>query len=126
MWWQAREAFAATPPAGQSLLHRDFHPGNVLVGRDGAVTVLDWTDASWGCGFADVGHFRANIVALHSLSLADEFLVMYMNRIGAVGAYPRIWDIYAVVGMPRELDRLCPSRVDDMRTLLRAAVRDMR
>ena len=119
MWWQAR-SLRRNATCGPEPPAPGFHPGSSLSGETGRHRPgLDGCELGvWLCRR---GALQANIVALHSLSLADEFLVMYMNRIGAVGAYPRIWDIYAVVGMPRELDRLCPSRVDDMRTLLRAA-----
>ena len=41
--------------AAPSLLHNDFHPLNVLVGSDGALTVIDWSDARIGDRHFDVG-----------------------------------------------------------------------
>ncbi len=40
-------------PAGTSLLHGDFHPGNILLTGEGPVTI-DWPDASRGHPLADV------------------------------------------------------------------------
>ena len=40
-------------PEGNRVCHGDFHPGNVLMTRDGAV-VIDWNDATRGSPLADV------------------------------------------------------------------------
>ncbi len=40
-------------PGGDRLCHGDFHPGNILVTRQGE-TVIDWMDASRGNPLADV------------------------------------------------------------------------
>ena len=36
-------------------LHVDFHPGNLLVGDDGRLSVLDWTNAAVGDPLIDLG-----------------------------------------------------------------------
>jgi aminoglycoside phosphotransferase (APT) family kinase protein len=41
-------------PHGDRLCHGDFHPGNVLVARDGGAVAIDWTGASRGDAAADV------------------------------------------------------------------------
>jgi aminoglycoside phosphotransferase (APT) family kinase protein len=124
LWGLAQRLFTTTPPPGTTLIHRDFNPGNILIGPDGDVTILDWTDASWGCGFADVGHLRVNLVAMHSLQAADDFLAFYLSRARIRSGYPRIWDVYAALGMPLELGRLPAVRVADIKTLLSIAVAD--
>jgi aminoglycoside phosphotransferase (APT) family kinase protein len=40
-------------PAGQSLCHGDYHPGNVLITKNGPV-VIDWMTASTGSPWTDV------------------------------------------------------------------------
>ena len=40
-------------PNGESVLHGDFHPGNVMLSPDGPV-VIDWPDASRGHALGDV------------------------------------------------------------------------
>jgi uncharacterized protein (TIGR02172 family) len=40
-------------PAGQTLCHGDYHPGNILLTRDGPV-VIDWMTACSGSRWADV------------------------------------------------------------------------
>lgn len=43
----------AALPDGDRLCHGDFHPGNVVAARDGAV-IIDWVDAARGHPSADV------------------------------------------------------------------------
>jgi aminoglycoside phosphotransferase (APT) family kinase protein len=43
------------PPAKASILHLDFHPLNLIVNRDRALVVLDWSEADLGDPHADVG-----------------------------------------------------------------------
>jgi uncharacterized protein (TIGR02172 family) len=40
-------------PDGQVLCHGDFHPGNIIVTRNGPV-IIDWMTACSGCNWADV------------------------------------------------------------------------
>lgn len=49
----AAASMLATLPAGRTLLHGDFHPGNVIIGPDGPV-IIDWFDASAGHADADI------------------------------------------------------------------------
>lgn len=46
---------------GESICHGDFHPGNILITRKGAM-IIDWIDASIGNPLADVA--RSSIIAL--------------------------------------------------------------
>lgn len=48
-------------PDGESLCHGDFHPGNVLLTRQGEV-IIDWIDAARGNPLADLA--RTTILAL--------------------------------------------------------------
>ncbi len=42
-----------TLPDGDSLLHGDFHPDNLMVGAQG-MAIIDWPNAARGCPIADV------------------------------------------------------------------------
>jgi aminoglycoside phosphotransferase (APT) family kinase protein len=54
----------------RSLCHGDFHPLNIMVGDDGALTVLDWSDAAIGDRHSDVARtlvlFRVAWIAAES------------------------------------------------------------
>ena len=67
------------PARSQALLHRDFHPGQVILRRDGVgVGVLDWDDAALGEPELDLGNLEAH------LQLDD------LQRRGSVGAATRL------------------------------------
>jgi aminoglycoside phosphotransferase (APT) family kinase protein len=67
-------------PAGGSLLHGDFHPANVLDGRDGRV-VIDWTLGTRGDAAGDVA--RTRLLLLRAAVPADApALVRRLDRFG--------------------------------------------
>jgi len=94
------------PAAGHALIHRDYHPGNVLwVG--GAVSgIIDWPVASVGVPEADVGHCRVNLRGRFGPEAADRFLEAYRAVSGRREYHP-YWDIVAALG---GLDEACDAR----------------
>lgn len=74
---QAAQDALARLPRGSSLLHGDFHPGNVILTPDGPV-VIDWPDASRGHPLSDV----ARTVVLASLGgLPEQALLRLLVRV---------------------------------------------
>lgn len=98
VWRAAVEVFHRPDPPGPAVLvHRDFHPGNVLW-HDGEVSaLLDWQSASIGLPDVDVGHCRANLVRRFGLAVADRFTAMWEAEAGR--RYDRWADVAAVIGM---------------------------
>jgi aminoglycoside phosphotransferase (APT) family kinase protein len=93
IWHEAFRLFHGPPPPhATTLIHRDFHPGNVIW-RDGRVTgIVDWVMAGRGAPQADVGHCRWNLARTQSPQVADEFL-------DATGYdYHPYWDVVAALG----------------------------
>jgi aminoglycoside phosphotransferase (APT) family kinase protein len=87
-------------PGGSGvLLHRDYHPGNLLLDpASGEVSgLVDWASASRGLPDADVGHCRFNLVARRGRAEADRFRDRWVVDSGR-GAYDPRFDITAVVG----------------------------
>ena len=84
------------PPHTRVLVHRDFHPGNVLWSRGRVSGVVDWTHTCRGPAAADVAHCRLNLAILFGIDAADDFARRY-------GELPnQAWhDIADVVGMGR-------------------------
>ena len=82
-WARLIEASRDHEPAGEIvLLHRDYHPGNVLW-HDGAVTgVVDWPNACRGVAGIDVGHCQRDIVMTHGIEIAEAFLTAYGEASG--------------------------------------------
>ena len=63
MWERAAEISDARPPGlPEVLMHRDFHPGNVLWRRGQVSGVVDWQGACTGPAVADVAHCRVNLL----------------------------------------------------------------
>jgi aminoglycoside phosphotransferase (APT) family kinase protein len=94
VWHNAFELFDGPPPPhATTLIHRDFHPGNVLW-RDGRPTgIVDWPNASRGAPEADIGHCRWNLARTQGPHAADAFL----NATGAADYHP-YWDVVAALG----------------------------
>jgi aminoglycoside phosphotransferase (APT) family kinase protein len=57
--WAGDPALAARLPAGDRLLHLDFHPLNVMTDGRAVTAVLDWTNASAGDPRADAARALA-------------------------------------------------------------------
>lgn len=73
-WLAALEICDLPAPAGPTaLIHRDYHPGNVLV-DDGVITgIVDWPNACAGPPEVDIAHCRLNLAITHGLPVADAF-----------------------------------------------------
>jgi aminoglycoside phosphotransferase (APT) family kinase protein len=97
-WRRAIDAYQGPPPSVERvLLHRDYHPGNVLW-RGGRLTgVVDWANASIGPPEADVGHCRANLAGHLGSHVADDFLKRWLALTGRTSYHP-YWDIVVTVG----------------------------
>jgi aminoglycoside phosphotransferase (APT) family kinase protein len=94
VWVRAFEVFDGPAPAhDRCLIHRDYHPGNVLW-ADGAVSgVIDWSNASVGSANADIGHCRVNLAGYIGIEAAERFL-----EITGREDYHPYWDLVAALG----------------------------
>jgi aminoglycoside phosphotransferase (APT) family kinase protein len=60
----------------ETLLHGDFHPGNVALGDDGMLVIFDWTDTSVGHPFFDLATYmmdETDVSATTSATLVDAY-----------------------------------------------------
>jgi aminoglycoside phosphotransferase (APT) family kinase protein len=97
--WQRALAIYHKPPvaAEKVLIHRDYHPGNILWSRRAISGVVDWATTSLGTPEADVGHCRANLVGPDTAA-ADRFLAAYQALSGRDSYHP-YWDIAPCVDL---------------------------
>jgi len=102
LWVRAVAAARGPVPAtAATLLHRDYHPGNVLWRRGRISGVVDWQAAQLGPPAADAGHCRMNLLG-RGLECADRFTAHWEEVSGEV--YDPFFDLAAIVG-----------RLDDLR-----------
>ncbi|MFI1290579.1 aminoglycoside phosphotransferase family protein [Streptomyces sp. NPDC020792] len=79
------------------VLHRDFHPGNVLFTGDGdglrISGVVDWVETSWGPADLDVAHCSTALALLHGVSAGMDFADRYLAA-GGTPAEDRAAHLY--------------------------------
>ncbi len=102
LWRRAIALFrGGTPDTASCLVHRDFHPGNVLWIGDTITAVIDWAETSWGPADLDVAHSCTNFAMLHDLDSARAFVRAYRRNGGSVAGEPeaqRFWAIADILG----------------------------
>jgi aminoglycoside phosphotransferase (APT) family kinase protein len=121
VWRAAVARFLQPDPGGpRVLVHRDFHPGNVLWQGDRVSGLLDWQSASTGLPDVDVGHCRANLVRRFGLAVADRFTRTWEAEAGR--RYDTWADVAAVIGMLDDLREVVPSNAAEIEEQLARAV----
>ncbi|WP_188496142.1 phosphotransferase family protein [Pullulanibacillus pueri] len=93
LWKKAIHLSQCLPPEDQQrIIHRDFHPVNVLW-SDGRISgIVDWVNACIGPIGVDVGHCRMNLVALFGVEAAERFLHYYCT-FNPTFRYTLYWDL---------------------------------
>ena len=101
VWERAAEIYHGPAPRLPAvLLHRDFHPGNVLW-RWGQVSgVVDWQAACTGPAVADVAHCRVNLLAFGT-EAAERFTALWQHAAGT--AYHPWADVVTIMGFLDDL-----------------------
>ncbi len=105
-WWRdaatwervARLAEAPRIVDEPVVIHRDFHPGNLLWVEGRMSGVVDWVEACIGPAAVDSSHMRVNLAVLHGPGMAD----------GVIDGDPA-WDIEAALDF---VDWSPPGAVD--------------
>jgi aminoglycoside phosphotransferase (APT) family kinase protein len=101
VWERAVEiSRGPAPDLPAVLLHRDYHPGNVLWRRGRVSGVVDWLGACAGPAAADVAHCRLNLLTMGT-EVAEHFTVSWERMAGA--AYHPWGDVVTVVGFLDDL-----------------------
>ena len=80
------------PSAEHVLLHRDYHPGNLLWENGTLSGIVDWPSSCRGPRGIDVAHARGNLALVDGVGAADQFLRAYRHIVPSYDHDPW-WDI---------------------------------
>ena len=97
-------SFLRTDGDGQTLLHGDFWPGNVLWQGEELAAVIDWEDALLGDPLFDVAITRLDLALIHGVKAADLFTARYLERTGSEEALLPHWDARAAARQEPHLE----------------------
>jgi len=88
------------PSFDPCLIHRDYHPTNVLWNeeQDQVIGIVDWVSGCNGPAGIDVGHCRINLVQLYGVDAANTFLEAYLEA-NPEFEYDPYWDICCLLDM---------------------------
>jgi aminoglycoside phosphotransferase (APT) family kinase protein len=81
-WWHdaglwdraVRQTTTARPSGPGVLIHRDFHPGNLLWTGGALTGIVDWVNACAGPAEVDTAHLRVNLAVLGDVANADRVI----------------------------------------------------
>jgi aminoglycoside phosphotransferase (APT) family kinase protein len=96
LWHKAAQICHNPPPETLiRLIHRDYHPANVLFHNGHLSGVVDWINACHGCVSLDVATCRNDIACLHGIEAANAFQAYYEAAMG-IKHHP-LWDLRATL-----------------------------
>jgi aminoglycoside phosphotransferase (APT) family kinase protein len=133
LWEHAIAAIDREPPPHRALfLHRDFHPGNVLLDGDTVSGVVDWVETSWGPADLDVAHCATALALLHGPAAGLAFPGHYERAGGALSADAadrRYWRLLDALAFAPDAEKVATpwrtlGRTDLTPPLLRARLED--
>lgn len=77
-------------PKHNKVCHGDFNPSNVIVGKNGKMTVVDWAHATQGSASADAA-MTYLLFALKDQETADLYLNMFCKKSDTARQYVQQW-----------------------------------
>jgi aminoglycoside phosphotransferase (APT) family kinase protein len=78
-----------------TLLHDDYHPGNVLWSRGRLTSVVDWTGAGFGEPASDACYLRQDVALVCGSDAGDEVIAAYEAAVGAPVPDRPFWELLA-------------------------------
>lgn len=93
--WLRNSFFCTRRAAGQGLVHRDFHPDNILTDGERITGVIDWGELTIADPAVDVGWTRMILSTEATIALGDQFASDYMRRNPDVAKTLAFWEVFA-------------------------------
>jgi Ser/Thr protein kinase RdoA (MazF antagonist) len=97
----------SAPTTPIRIIHRDYHPANVLFVADRLSAVVDWINACRGSVCVDVAICSNDICALHGVEAAKKFQQYYEVASG-IKQHP-YWDLHTFMDFFTDLDDVVAS-----------------
>jgi aminoglycoside phosphotransferase (APT) family kinase protein len=95
-WRRAVELFQRPLPATPiRLIHRDYHPANVLFTGERLTGIVDWINTCRGAVNIDVAVCRVDLICLHGVDAANQFLQYYEQASGT--EHHPLWDVHGIL-----------------------------
>jgi aminoglycoside phosphotransferase (APT) family kinase protein len=104
LWARVGRAIGDVTWSVNTLIHGDFHPGNVLFARRRLSAVIDWPLAAAGQPASDVCFCRLDTALMLGLEVADLILAAYEAETGAPLPDRPFWDLVAATRAETDLD----------------------
>jgi RimJ/RimL family protein N-acetyltransferase/aminoglycoside phosphotransferase (APT) family kinase protein len=122
LWERAVELWhTAMPGYRPTLIHRDFHPGNVHWLRNKPSGIVDWPNACRGPRGCDVATCRGNLIDLVGADAAVRFVAAYCEVTGE--EYHPYWEMASILESdPADLTR---PLLDTLEPRLECALRSL-
>lgn len=96
LWqWASSMRARPLPPFRGVLIHRDFHPGNVLWLRGQVSGIVDWANGCRGPAGVDVATCRGELMRIRGRDAADDFAAAYVSITG--GEPDPYWEVVSVL-----------------------------
>ncbi len=101
---------------GQTLIHTDYWPGNIVWSRGKLTGIVDWEIPALGEPAYDVAYCRQDLAMLFGLDAADRFLTHYQDASGSRIEQPHFWDLLVATRAMGILSIWLPGYLDLGRT----------
>ena len=78
-------------PKHNKICHGDFNPSNVIVGKNGKMTVVDWAHATQGNASADVARTYLLFYLNNDKETAEKYLDLFSKKSDTAKQYIHKW-----------------------------------
>lgn len=93
LWSHIRRLWPGVERRTPTLIHDDYHPGNVLWHRDQISAVVDWTVPGIGQAASDACYLRLDVSLVRGLDAGDDVLAAYEAAMGEPVPDRPFWDL---------------------------------
>lgn len=106
LWARVLDILRGPAPRDEGrFIHRDYHPGNIVLAHGRIAGIVDWPTACRGPRSIDLARMRLNLVGDFDLASADRFLALYGECASSDFAYEPYWDLVDAIDLLRDQER---------------------